>query len=307
MKTLDVLLLADEKPGHYHLSEGVVAALQRLGPVQLSRLDVKRRRMAPGRLLRRMAANVAATRLCGGQNIFLGSLRRFAPENFDLVITSFDRFKYLPRHIVALKPSSIDPNMLRRPNRVSKFSRENPPALAGLLIGGGRGQFKYSAAEWRQLLAFIAKVHKEWGTRWLVSTSRRTGKEATKAAEALVKNSTAVQDFIDYRAAGPGTLPGIFKAVDLAVVTEDSSTMISEAIATQLPVIGVTPHLHDHAPHEAEYRQFMVDKNWIRSLPIARLGLEEFETALSEITPMTENHIDVLARRLKKHLLGLFE
>ena len=56
MKRLRVLFLADEKPGHYHLSEGVIAALERLAELTVTRIEIRRRRLAPGRLLWRMTA-----------------------------------------------------------------------------------------------------------------------------------------------------------------------------------------------------------------------------------------------------------
>ena len=39
MRTLTALLLSDGRPGHYHLSEGVIAAAQRLQPVSVLRLS----------------------------------------------------------------------------------------------------------------------------------------------------------------------------------------------------------------------------------------------------------------------------
>jgi hypothetical protein len=51
MPPLNVLLLSDDRPGHYHLSDGVVAAISRLRPVQVSRLPVQRRSWIPTRTL----------------------------------------------------------------------------------------------------------------------------------------------------------------------------------------------------------------------------------------------------------------
>jgi len=43
MSGLQVLLLADDRPGHYHLSQGVVAALKRLADVETTELRISRR------------------------------------------------------------------------------------------------------------------------------------------------------------------------------------------------------------------------------------------------------------------------
>ena len=50
---LKVIFLADTRPGHYHLAEGVIAALARLRPVEVTRILVHRRWIVPTRWLRR--------------------------------------------------------------------------------------------------------------------------------------------------------------------------------------------------------------------------------------------------------------
>src|SRR5262245_35235586 len=50
---LKVIFLADTRPGHYHLGEGVIAALKRLRPVEVTRILVHRRWIVPTRWLRR--------------------------------------------------------------------------------------------------------------------------------------------------------------------------------------------------------------------------------------------------------------
>ena len=50
---LKVIFLADTRPGHYHLAQGVIAALARLRPVAVTRIKVKRKWIVPTRWLRR--------------------------------------------------------------------------------------------------------------------------------------------------------------------------------------------------------------------------------------------------------------
>ena len=58
--------------------------------------------------------------------------------------------------MVVLKPSAIDPDALGRPAIVPRYGPELHPKLAGLLIGGNAGPFRYRREEWERLLAFIA-------------------------------------------------------------------------------------------------------------------------------------------------------
>jgi mitochondrial fission protein ELM1 len=341
---LKVIFLADTRPGHYHLAQGVIAALQRLRPVEVTRVPVERRWIVPTRWLRRRIGsenfvpprmlrmayridaealpradlvisaggetqmpNICVTRLLGVPNIYCGSLLRgLGPENFSLVISSYDRDAGSPRHLVTLKPSSIDPEALGRPASIPRYGPAHKPRLAGLLVGGNAGPFRYRRGEWQRLLAFIEEVSAAWGTRWLVSTSRRTPATVADRIAKLALNDEVVARFIDYRTAGPGTLPEIFARAEVIVCTEDSSTMISEAVSARLPVVGVAPAAHRFTDEEQAYRAMLIDKNWCRVLPIAALTPDSFAAALSQIEPLATNPLDALAATLKERLPELF-
>ena len=344
MTPLKVIFLADTRPGHYHLAEGVIAALARLRPVEVTRILVHRRWIVPTRWLRRrinakgfypprmlrmayridaealpkadlvvsaggetQMPNICVTRFLGVPNIFCGSLLRgLGPENFSLVISSYDRDAGSARHMVVLKPSSIDPEVLGRPVTVARYGPDHHPRLAGLLIGGNAGPFRYRRGEWERLLDFARALSKAWGTRWLVSTSRRTPDFVADRVAELAKDESVIAGFIDYRTAGPGTLPDVFRKAEVIVCTEDSSTMVSEAVSARLPVVGVAPQAHRFTDEELAYREFLVRNNWCRVLPIAALNPETLAKALSEIEPIKENPLDALAAKLKERLPSLF-
>ena len=344
MTPLKVILLADTRPGHYHLAEGVIAAVKRLRPVEVTRIPVERRWIVPTRWLRRrinaksffpprmlhmayridaealpradlvvsaggetQMPNICVTRFLDVPNIFCGSLLRgLGSENFSLVISSYDRDAGSARHMVVLKPSPIDPDMLGRPASVPLYGREKHPRIAGLLIGGNAGPFRYRRDEWGQLLDFAKHLSKAWGTRWLVSTSRRTPDHVADRIAELAQDKSVVARFIDYRTAGPGTLPEVFAKAEVIVCTEDSSTMVSEAVSARLPAVGVAPQAHRFTDEESAYRALLVRNNWCRVLPIVSLTPEAFAAALSEIEPIKENPLDALAAKLKERLPALF-
>lgn len=344
MTPLKIIYLADTRPGHYHLAEGVIAAIARLRPVEVTRVEVARKWIVPTRWLRRRIAaksfypprmlhmayridaealpkpdlvvsaggetlmpNICVTRLFGVPNIFCGALLRgLGSGNFSLVISSYDRDVTSPRHMVVLKPSSIDPDALGRPKTVPRYGGANKPNLAGLLIGGNAGPFRYQRYEWEGLLDFTRDISKAWGTRWLVSTSRRTPDFVADLIAELARGDSVIARFVDFRTAGPGTLPEIFGRAEVIVCTEDSSTMISEAVSARLPVIGVAPSAHRFTDEEQLYRDFLIGNNWCRVLPIAELTPDVFATALSEIVPLEQNPLDALASKLKQRLPELF-
>jgi mitochondrial fission protein ELM1 len=340
MTPLKVVFLADTRPGHFHVAEGVIAAIARLRPVEVTRIEVKRKWIVPTRWLRRridaktffpprmlrmayridayalpkadlvvsaggetQMPNVCVSRFLNIPSIFCGSLLRgLSPDNFSLIVSSYDRDADSDRHLVVLKPTAIDPDRLGRPKRVPRYGQDRTPKIAGLLIGGNAGPFRYRREEWNRLLAFVGDVSRAWGTRWLISTSRRTPDFVAEYVAELARDDSIVSRFIDYRTAGPGTLPEVFSNAEIVVCTEDSSTMVSEAVSARLPVVGVAPAAHRFTEEEQRYRDFLIGNNWCRVLPLAKLAPLSLARALSEIEPVEENPLDALAAKLKQRL-----
>lgn len=334
-----ILLLSDGRPGHYHLAEGVCAALGRLRPVAVTTVSVVRRRQAVTRLLivglrsglatpamvlragygvsaarlpaadlvisaggDTIAANVAAARHLKVANIFCGTLRHATPAEVTLTVSSYVQHSRLPGHIVCLKPTAMDPQTLGRPDVIPTFGPEHPPGIAALLIGGDSGLFHYEPEEWRNLLAFMPLLHATHGTRWLVSTSRRTPDWVADAVLAAGADGSAVAEVLDYRTAGPGTLPRLMARADAVLCTEDSSTMVSETIAARLPVVGVAPRRHSFKKEEADYRNLMIERGWARFVPLSELSPDRLLTELARVKPLAGNHLTMLAEQLAERL-----
>lgn len=335
MMPLRVLLLADDKPGHYHQSEGVVGALERLKPVTCRRLSVRRRQWAPRAILRTfrrrgvsanrllsfgygltpeqidepdfvvssggetLFANLAAKELSGARNIFLGPVRDDARDAVDLIISSHGVTDEPANHVRTLQPNAIDPERLGRPQTVPRFSQDKPPRTAALLVGGDTRNIRYGAADWQQIAGFLRAVNQAWGTRWVVSSSRRTSRDALDALGPVLHDKSVVRQFLDYRIVGPSSLPGLLRLAEAVVVTADSSTMLSEAVAGRYPVVAVTASDHYLSDDETAYRAFIAENNWGRSLPISLLSPEHFLDALGDITPRNDNHLDTIAAILE--------
>ncbi|MEL6373044.1 MAG: ELM1/GtrOC1 family putative glycosyltransferase [Pseudomonadota bacterium] len=346
MPPLRILHLKDHRPGHYHLAEGVIAAIARRRTVAVNALQISRARwfpnrlMAsaiaaglPGRALLRTGFGVAAADLvesdlviaAGGDTmgalvgsarhlraraIYCGTWKHFATSDVDLVVTSYDSHAERPRHLVALKPSGIDPDAIGPPIAPAAFNVERPPAAIGLLIGGDSGLFTYAREDWDALFALIEDLHAGYACRFVVSTSRRTPAPVGDRLQALANRAgetTSITTLIDYRTAGPGTLPQVFRASDAILCTADSSSMISEAISARRPVLGLVPQDNAFKPEEAAYRAMMETRHWCRFVPLRAVTPDALLQALETLSPMQEHHLDALAQRLAERLPTLFE
>ncbi|MEO0619373.1 MAG: ELM1/GtrOC1 family putative glycosyltransferase [Pseudomonadota bacterium] len=333
-RPLRVLALTDDKPGHYHQSEGVVRAFSRLTSVAHRRLIIERRSWMPRLFLRTMHrrgaaatrmlafgfglspsdietpdvivssggetifANIAAARLTGARNIYLGTVNDEVSAEFDLVISSQAPPDAPANHARLLQPNAIDPDQFTSTARSGAAGGRT----AALLLGGNTRHIRYSQQDWQALGVFMSRMHREAGLRFVVATSRRTRPDVVAALSSVVHNKSITRQFIDYRMAGVSSLASVLAISNLAFVTADSSAMLSEAIAAQIPVIAVSGSDHWLDDGETRYRDFLRRNNWTRTIAISGLAPETCAEALRQIAPRTDNHLDELAALLRDRL-----
>ena len=341
---LRVLFLSDTYPGHHNFADGVLAAIKLLRPVEpiivrsraapnirmrMVRPMTRGNRIAlqaalvlgyginPARLPEAelvlsgggetLAANVAAARLLNAPNIFCGSVRGgIHADQFSLVVDSYDRIDGPPNHISTLKPSIFGSEHFNRPRPYIPFGVDRKPRLAGLLLGGDSGYFRYSPSEWADLRDRIMAISKETGIRWIISTSRRTPTKVADQFSSLAEDKRIVDHLIDFRSAGPGSLFDLFDRSEIVVCTADSSSMLSEAIAVRLPVVALYPKLYGFKPPEAAYRDKIRSLNWARYAAIAELDGSTLLHHLAEIVPRENDHLTELSQSIRDKMPELF-
>lgn len=338
MRTLTALLISDNRPGHYHLSDGVVAALRRLRPVRVVRMVVHRRcsgrlsawlsnlRFPPETLLRlayglapsqippadvvvsagaeTLPASAAIARLTGVPNIFCGSLRRYDHESFRLVLTSYPTHANRPRHVMVLKPSALSRETLP----TNPLTADAVPKVMALLLGGNSRECRFCAEDWSQLLDLIETSYQAVGIRWVVSNSPRTPEDVSDLfAARMAARSGAIITFTDIRRTGPGTLGRVLEPAQAVVCTDDSSSMISECISAGRPVIGVRPRRVRFTRDEEAYRKYLIENGWYRSIAISVLTPDLLIDEITRVRPPTEDPVDRLAGILQERLPELFD
>jgi mitochondrial fission protein ELM1 len=322
------LLISDGRPGNYHLAEGLVAAIERLRPVEVTRLEISQRRWTPTRFLAflsnrgvrpevvlrlgygltpdavsgadfvasgggdTLGANVAFSRLFDAPNYFYGSGKHYDVNNFDLVFTSHAKVATHSRHVRTMKPSPIDPDSMIQP----ALSQSQPPALIGILIGGNTSSITFSESDLTRLVSFMRDMHAATGTTFYVSNSRRTPQKLSDALVRLAEeNDSAIHQYIDVRSAGNGTLRALYAASSAILCTADSSSMVSESVWLRRPTIAITPSVFSLDASELEYRGFLESNGWLHTMRIADLAPDEVLAKLRSIRPLVENGLDLLA------------
>lgn len=112
------------------------------------------------------------------------------------------------------------------------FSAYSRP-LIGVLVGGATRPFLFDSAAASALGQAAGDMARSLGGTLLVSTSPRTGKDATEALFANLPDSAFRQSF---QAEGHNPYLGIIGLADRFIVTGDSASMLSEACLSGKPV-----------------------------------------------------------------------
>lgn len=166
----------------------------------------------------------------GGRTVTVQIGRPRAPLSwFDLVVTTPQyglpddpNVMTLPLPLVALRQEGGE-------GRLAGLARP----VVGLLVGGGRFPFRLDEVAARALVRRAGERVRALGGSLAVSTSPRTGDAAARA----MADGLAVPGFV-YRWGEGGDNPhrAILSTADRFIVTEDSVSMIAEAVLTGRPV-----------------------------------------------------------------------
>ena len=102
--------------------------------------------------------------------------------------------------------------------------------LAAVLLGGSNGRYTFGAAQAHVLAAQLAGVARDFGL--VITPSRRTAPEVLAILRAALAPLGAwIWDFT-----GENPYFGMLACADVLIVTADSVSMVSEAVATAAPV-----------------------------------------------------------------------
>lgn len=329
-----IIVLSDGRPGHFRLSEGLVAAIARLRPVEVDTVVTRRPRWLGGPLalatnaqasadlvLRRvfgidgrallpadvivsagaetLAANIALARLGAVPNIFYGSLRRFRASDFTLALTSYRRASMPANQLVTLKPAAFDPDAMRAANAL------DGARTIALILGGSAPRCTWAERDWQSLYQLV-DAGRANDRRWLIANSRRTPDAASDRFRDIATQHPGQISFLDVRQPAAASLAGVLAEAGSVVVTADSSSMISEAIWARRPVVAVMPHGGTFTSDEGAYRTWLAEQGWAATIGSATLTLDTLDRITAQLIPRADNPQAALADLIAKHMPNLF-
>ena len=338
---LHVWVLSDNRPGHYNQSRGIVAALERLRRVEQHWLALnlrvglarnpmrwllnRDRKLPPQQMLKlfyRMPAlpappcdvivstggktsfaNAWLAQSCGARNIFAGSLRRLSPALFDTVLTLEPLAPPGTANVVLdLPPSAIDVDTLERRGAAlrARLGLDRERAWAVVLGGNGAG-YRYRDSDWRQLAMLLNRLAAQRGIRWLLVSSRRTGHAAERLLKRWIDPATLAAACW-YHEGDADCVERFLGAAGQVFVTEDSMTMLTEAIYSRRPVMSLRPaHMRPEQRYSAMVRRF-AERGWICRHAIDTLNADIRHLDTAHCMPLRVSPLETLSRELARRL-----
>ena len=330
-KPIRILVLADDKPGHFNQSKGVVAALSRHRSVQLDWQDIKlpthfitasmgsiRRYLSysikpKARLIELVSgakvptekpdliisaggatlpANIFLARHFGVPNIFCGTIRKIPKDAFQAILVPYKQFENTPPYMVALKPCNIDPD--------KTFPAQSKPSIL-FLLGGDCKTHQYSKEEWDTLLKIITEACSHSSStsyNVVVCNSRRTDRYVSDQLFALSKRLPSLI-YHDYRKTGSFNIEEELIQASFVVVSEDSNSMITEAVCSQSPLCVYQPQSRNLSGLEEGYiRSMETDGRLARIALDQNSTFSELENRARDLHVLAENHFDILATKI---------
>lgn len=106
--------------------------------------------------------------------------------------------------------------------------------LVAVLLGGSNGRYRFELAEAQKLAVGLVEILRQ-GAGVMVTPSRRTSPQVVEfLRETLIPLGAYIWDFT-----GENPYFGMLACADAILVTADSVSMVSEAVATKVPVLLV--------------------------------------------------------------------
>ena len=323
---MKVAILSDDKPGHFNQSKGVVNLISEDIDLEYtvfsSKLKIHFLR-SPLKIYQKFLAknfnktnakkiikmfqyldlrdfdllissggntiyhSAALSNLFKIKNIHIGSIKGINLDNFEAHITN-EAVIDSPNNIITdLAPTRFKPD-------VKENSRSNK--LLFLLGGNGAG-YLYEKSDWINLINNIKDFAETTNISPIIVTSRRTNKIHESLIFDEINTISDAASVWFHKTGENADLNLIFKMVDAVYVSEDSSTMTTEAISSGLPAFTLYPKSCN--PSEKFNQQL---KKYEAMKLIKRMS---FSSELSTISTSNTSYNLVLELRekLKKQIL----
>jgi mitochondrial fission protein ELM1 len=339
---MNILVIRDNKPGHYNQTEGLLCGLNKIYPdatVQYCSVEIKGKfsRKILKLLLNIMSSffqnkqslnyldrfyktyqlpqnrpdiiistggntagiNAWLAQAYHAKNILNGALRGLKEELFTAVTTVID-LGYSNQIILDAAPNTMIAQSLKEKAKdfASEHHLDTSKKYYSLLLGGDGAGYRYNESYYDALIKLVKEMAAKQKIRWLITTSRRTPINIEKKMRRTLTEESAY--FVSYHHKEEKVLLPFLGLSEAVFVTEESSSMISEAVSARKPVytLGISSAKPDEN-YQNILQKFVLQKR-IQRTETDRL--EHFEIKSDDFMTLQEDSCEEVAMKIKPFL-----
>lgn len=216
----------------------------------------------------------------GARNIVILNPGYITRDDFDLsIVPNHDVWKWLPfkSNVVttdlALTPITSD-GLARLHTGFHATDTGDRGTTIGLLVGGNNRSFRFTGAVTHALAKGVAGLCRKLDAQLCCTTSRRTPRNVDTVLECAFASRPFCRTFVKGREdRDPTTVEKILACSDLVIVSGESISMVSEAVASGKPVVVFMPQ--KVLPVYTKYERFignLVKKKFVTKVDVREIG-----------------------------------
>jgi len=326
-----LLILSDGRPGHFNQSLAVAEAIKGLYGVEVTYINIKVKRLAKYFLrillnstIRRQLfggkfslkiiqmfyggyewverpdiiisagkdtslLNAMLALMHGSKNFFIGYPKKLDNHLFTSILTVLD-LGFDNQIVLDVAPTRpYDGDLMAFTTR---YNLDPHYKYYTLLIGGDGSGYKFDEEDIEQLITFVNSTADK--VKWLITTSRRTA----ASYEGKMEKEMQAECFIAFNKNPQKVVAGFLELSSAVFVTEESASMVSEAIASKNPVVTLVPKYHNSDKNYQKILQKFSTEKRIQRIEISKL--ENFEIDLGGFNHLEAPSVFEIALKLKE-------
>lgn len=173
----------------------------------------------------------------GARTVFLGAPRHFSTRDFDTVVSTPSTFCADADIVLETLPTEV----YGAPAKATMPDRTSTPVWS-LIVGGDAKGYHYGEEFFRLLCQEMERLSRALGIQWIVSTSPRTGATAETTLMAFARQHPEwVDELVVWGRGDRSGLRDLLGRSDTVLITEDSASMVSEAVNQRLRTVCLRP------------------------------------------------------------------
>ena len=230
-------------------------------------------------------ANISLSKSYGINNIYSGTLKHYKSDLIDKIFT-----------VVPLEGVSNNVVLDLPPANIFQEKKTKDQPYYTLLIGGDGAGYLYTDSDWKQLALAILEIAYRDNISWKITTSRRTGKRVEEHLRSLL-DENVINEVVWFSSNPQKVVKRFLEEGRVIFCTEDSLTMVSEAIYAHKPVVTIQPQIMKPERNDAlalqkyQSKQFIIRAS-ISSLASQAIDEEKFCNNYPDIQEQIVNSIE---------------